>query len=72
MLPVRETGRDEENMVLSNTGRARTPPTGLLGGAQGDGGFDKGVLMMGKKRTGSMSTSSSGSSKVSGLSMKSR
>jgi hypothetical protein len=80
MQPVKERGRNEEmerdQVVLSNTGRARTPPTsalGVPGAGQGEGAFENGVLMMGgKKRTGSMSTTGSGSSKVSGLSMKSR
>jgi hypothetical protein len=73
MQAVKERGREEEkvereSVVMSNTGRVRTPSTSVQ-----DGGSEKGVLMMmGKKRTGSVITSSSASSKVSGLSMKSR
>jgi hypothetical protein len=73
MQPVKERGREEEVerevAVMSNTGRTRTPSTNVLG----EGASEKGVLMMvGKNRKGSASTSSSTSSKVSGLSMKTR
>jgi hypothetical protein len=73
MQSVKERGREEEKerdaVVVSNTGRMRTPPTS----GTWEGANEKGVLMMlGKKRTGSTSTNGSGSSKVSGLNMKTR
>lgn len=82
MAEVKRGRRDEEVPGMAmNTGRARTPPTTNLGGAgagQEKDAFEKGVLMMGGRGKGKVSSNgssgSSGSSKSSGLglSMKGR
>ncbi|KAH6673564.1 hypothetical protein B0J14DRAFT_591049 [Halenospora varia] len=72
---VRRGRKDVEDMIVMNTGRARTPPTpGMTTAPALQEVLVQQVpsVLKGTKRTPSLSTHSSGSSKGSGLGVKSR